>query len=105
MIDRQIVHSANADLYRPDATAEGLSSPYVGFHFVVPPLFLDGAEHVLELFDSNARRLVLRSKDGAHSESWRISFRKAEVNTLGNGSSPSSIIAHIDDITDAGISG
>jgi O-antigen biosynthesis protein len=106
-IDGQVILSTSADVHRPDVTSGGYHFPNVGFHILVPARFHDGAEHSVEFIDSDNNSLTLRDAiNGSSSQSWRVSFGRPDLDGSSSASfDAGSIVAHIDDLNERGISG
>ena len=107
-IDGRIELSTSANVYRPDVICEGHRRPNVGFHVLVPARFHDGSEHAVEFTDGGGSRLVLRdSRSGQPSQSWRVSFGRArqQVSSGDDSHRTTSIVAHIDEVNEQGVSG
>ena len=107
-IDGEIALTTSASVYRPDVINEGYRSPNVGFHILIPARFHDGSEHSVEFIGSDNRCLILRDpKRRLLSRLWRVSFGGTgnQDGTKDPSSDAVSVIAHIDDIGERGISG
>jgi glycosyltransferase involved in cell wall biosynthesis len=55
---------------RPDVCAAGLGRGDVGFSLSIPPIFFDGAPHIVQLHASPGRPLGFQDIDGWEQEEW-----------------------------------
>ena len=110
-IDDEFTCSIVADVRRPDVLGAGHHHPNVGFHILVPKRFHDGLEHRVEFFSRDNERLALTDpKTKRTSHSWPFTVQEAvkrpfPKDTSGVDHTGKSIILHLDDISEDGVSG